>query len=192
MSAPRVAASFAVGVSGHRVLTDLDPLQRGVDDGLLHVEGVHRTGPLVIVSALAEGADRLVVSRALLRPRWSFIAMLPMPPEEYVKDFVEADSGAEFARLLRLATNIDVAARAVPRREAYARAGRALLDRVHALLVVWDGEASQGLGGTADMVASARARSLPLIWVHAGNRRPGTSQATSLGSRQGHVTTERI
>ncbi len=38
------------------------------------------------------------------------------------------------------------------------------------------------------MVAQARARHIPIAWVHAGNRRPGTMEPTSLGPDQGKVT----
>jgi len=33
---------------------------------------------------------------------------------------------------------------------------------------------------------------VPLAWVHAGNRKPGTNQATSLGEKQGKVSFERM
>jgi len=41
-------------------------------------------------------------------------------------------------------------------------------------------------------VAEARRRGLPLAWVHAGNRRPGSEEATSLGEEQGRLTLERF
>jgi hypothetical protein len=45
---------------------------------------------------------------------------------------------------------------------------------------------------TAEVVARDRALRLPLAWVHAGNRKPGTMEATSLGADQGHVTYENL
>jgi hypothetical protein len=33
---------------------------------------------------------------------------------------------------------------------------------------------------------------LPFAWVHAGNRRPGTMEPTSLRTDQGHVTYENL
>jgi hypothetical protein len=43
-----------------------------------------------------------------------------------------------------------------------------------------------------EIVAAACARGLPLAWIHAGNRTPGTLEPTSLDDAQGTVTDERI
>ncbi len=60
------------------------------------------------------------------------------------------------------------------------------------LLAVWDGQPPQGAGGTGWVVSEARRRGLPLAWVHAGNRQPGSEQPVSLGDEQGTVTFERF
>jgi uncharacterized lipoprotein YddW (UPF0748 family) len=78
------------------------------------------------------------------------------------------------------------------REEAYAAANERLLDEVDVLVAVWDGKDAQGQGGTAQVVARARARNLPLAWIHAGNRKPDTMEATSLGAEQGKVTFENL
>jgi hypothetical protein len=57
---------------------------------------------------------------------------------------------------------------------------------------VWDGQGAQGQGGTGGIVAEARKCGLPIAWVHAGNRRPGTLEPTSLGAEQGEVSFERF
>lgn len=53
------------------------------------------------------------------------------------------------------------------RQAAYEACGRHVVDHSDALLAVWDGEPSAGRGGTGDIVAYARARQRPLIWVQA-------------------------
>ena len=58
------------------------------------------------------------------------------------------------------------------------------------LIAVWDGQDGQGQGGTATVVAKARELGLPIAWVHAGNRKPGTLEPTSLGAEQGSVSYE--
>ena len=179
------------GVTGHRVLAEIDRVTAGIDDALNRVAAVFADRPVTVVSSLAEGADRLVAERALTRPDAALIAVLPLPPDEYECDFEEAASRDEFRRLLALAAEVIVsAANAGSREAAYERAGRAVLDRSDVLIAVWDGEPSQGPGGTADIVAEARARRLPLAWIRAGNRKPGTGEATSLAETQGLVTWE--
>ena len=58
------------------------------------------------------------------------------------------------------------------RRESYLAASQHLLFEVEELLAVWDGGPSGGLGGTADVVAAARQRGLPVhvIWPHGAAR----------------------
>lgn len=64
------------------------------------------------------------------------------------------------------------------------------LRRAH--IAVWDGQEAQGQGGTAAIVAQARQRGLPLAWIRAGNRRPGTQEPMILGEEQGKVSFERF
>jgi len=78
------------------------------------------------------------------------------------------------------------------RDDAYAAANDRLLDGVDVLIAVWDGKGAQGHGGTAEVVGRARASHLPVAWVHAGNRKPGTMEPTSLGADQGKVTYENL
>jgi hypothetical protein len=47
----------AIGVTGHRVLTELDRIDAGVAEALRRVEQAFPGQPHTVVSALAEGAD---------------------------------------------------------------------------------------------------------------------------------------
>ena len=55
------------------------------------------------------------------------------------------------------------------REETYAEAGSFVVDRCDALVAIWDGAPSRGVGGTADAVARARDREVPLYWIRAGD-----------------------
>ena len=89
-----------LGVVGHRRLPDppdeLRRVVRGVLDGF---RSRYASTPIVLLSALAEGADRLV-AREALDAGFSLVVPLPMPREEYEKDFVTPQSLAEFRSLL--------------------------------------------------------------------------------------------
>jgi hypothetical protein len=58
--------------------------------------------------------------------------------------------------------------------DCYYDAGLEVLECCDVLVVVWDGKAARGLGGTAEMVAHARALGLPLLIVDAttGKQQP--------------------
>jgi hypothetical protein len=181
-----------IGVTGHRVLAEVPRVLAGVEAALDRIEAAFPGRPVVVVSCLAEGADRLVAEAVLRRPGARLVAVLPMPRGELVADFATAESRAEFAALLaRAAEVVELPARAT-RDEAYAAANERMLDEVDVLVAVWDGAEAQGRGGTAEVAARARSRHLPLAWVHAGNLAPGTMAATTLGPDQGHVTFENL
>jgi len=185
-----MARSITIGVTGHRVLREIDKLNSGIDGALEHVTQMFPERPLTIVSALAEGTDRLAARWVLARPGGRLIVPLLMSRKAYMKEFDSAESRQEFHRLLdRAAEVIELPAAPTPS-DAYDAAGRYMLEHCDVLLAVWDGLPAQGRGGTADVIARARARKLPIAWVHAGNRKPGTNEPTSLGEAQGMVTFE--
>jgi hypothetical protein len=181
-----------IGVTGHRVLAKVERVTAGIEKALAHIEASHPGRPLVVVSSLAEGADRLVVEAVLRRPIAWLEAVLPLPKSNYVKDFATPESREAFAGLIaRAAVVTELPARAT-NDEAYAAANNRLLEGLDVLVAVWNGKGAQGKGGTGEVVARARARRLPLAWVHAGNRKPGTMIPTSLGAEQGTVTYENL
>jgi hypothetical protein len=183
---------FTVGITGHRVLADPGRLAAGVDEALRRLDEAFPGRVRTVLSSLAEGADRLVSRRALALPGTRLVALLPLPRADFRGDFASEESQREFEALLQLSDEIDEPPSSCPRVEAYEAAERSLLERSDALIAVWDGQTPQGRGGTGAVVAVARRRGLPIAWVHAGNRQPGSLVPTSLGPEQGRVTFESI
>jgi hypothetical protein len=171
--AGRLPFRLWVGVSGHRDLPP-DPLLeervRQVLDRLRRSLPASAQTPLRlgVVSALAEGADRLVAREVLAEEGALLEVALPLPREEYLGDFPTRRSREEFLELLGRASVVTVVPDAGGREEAYAEAGRSTVDRCDALVAVWDGAPSRGVGGTADAVARARDRKVPLYWIRSG------------------------
>jgi len=192
LDGPGTQRELRIGVTGHRVLAELPLVAAGVEAALDRIEAAFPGQAPVVISALAEGADRLVTQAVLRRPGARLRVVLPMARSEYLADFATPRSRVEFLALLARADEVIVLPARATRDEAYAAANEWLLDKVDALVAIWDGKGAQGQGGTAEVVARARARHWPLAWVHAGNRKPGTMEATSLGSEQGKVTFEKL
>lgn len=160
---------LCIGVTGHRTLLEPEALERRVEDILQRLARLFAASGLpvpllTVASPLAEGADRLVAQVVLRRPRARLHALLPLPPDEYRMDFCE-QSQQEFDALLGRAEQILVVPPALSRTAAYAAAGLAVLDRCRILIALWDGLPARGVGGTGDVVAEARRRSVPLIWI---------------------------
>lgn len=181
-----------VGVTGHRILTDIERLEVGVKDALKRIEEAFPGEPLSVLSALAEGADRLVTEEVLERPNARLVAVLPLPAVDYETDFGSTESRRRFQELLGKAAEVIELPATESREAAYDAAGLHLLDHCDVLLAIWDGQDPQGEGGTGGNVGVARRRGLPMAWVHAGNRKPGSEEPTSLGEEQGVITFENL
>jgi hypothetical protein len=120
------------------------------------------------VSSLAEGADRLAVREILKTPGSQLDVILPLEKDDYAQDFELPESREEFERYLSQARRVKQIPPATGRAEAYARAGRYVVDNCDILIAIWDGQLAAGRGGTAEIVAYARRKMCPLFWINTG------------------------
>jgi hypothetical protein len=179
-----------IGVTGHRFLAQLDRVRAGVDRALDRIEEAFPAETTTVISMLAQGADQLAAERVLRRPGSRLVAVLPLPRFEYLAGFSDDEARRAFFNLLGRADQVVRLPPTPSAEEAYLAAGHWLVENCQVLVAIWDGRPAQGPGGTADIVQRTRDRALPLAWVRAGNRRPGTRRPTGLGPLQGTVTLE--
>ena len=162
MDAP-LQTELIVGVTSHR---DLDPaqlpaLREQLRTAFAGLRERYPELPLVVLSALAEGGDRLVAQVALEFGA-RLVVPLPLPLSMYRDDFATDASKAEFDALLARADVITLArdthdpeALRVPgpeRDRQYLQAGLFVANHCHVLLALWDGRSEIGTGGTAQIV----------------------------------------
>jgi hypothetical protein len=187
--------SIRIGVTGHRKLenpTAVEALvKRAIDadveklfpeESRRKIEGLRQAGTTPIsfrvLSPLAEGADRVVARAVLDYPDARLDVVLPLALEDYLEDFATEESRAEFDELFgrcempvllrtrRIENDSrDPANQAELRRDAYAHAGRYIVDHCDVLIAVWDGAPSRGRGGTAEIVQYALERNRPILRV---------------------------
>jgi hypothetical protein len=188
MKAPDPAA---VGVVGHRALADVRSITSALEDVVVALDMVH-PGRWRIISALAEGADRVVARRLLERDGSALVAVLPLLPEDYERDFDTEASRIEFRRLLGRAAEVVQLPEKPSREGAYEAAGQVVVERADVMVAVWDGEPARGRGGTAGVVEQARRAGLPIVWIHEGDRTPPTGGRRSLEADRARVTFERM
>jgi hypothetical protein len=179
---PRPRFILSVGVTGHRadrLTPELEAAARNrVSDGLALVAAVCRdlhlrgaawfTGDppeLRLISALAEGADR-VCADAARQQGFLLDATLPFPADVYAADFETEASRQAFtdycARADRL---LELPGDRSAEDAAYSLAGGAILASADILLAVWNGKGSGGRGGTGDVVATALSMGKAVIHV---------------------------
>jgi hypothetical protein len=182
MNLPGDRLPLVIGVTGHRDLRDEDvvQLEREVAEILARLRRDYLHGddetPIIVLSALAEGADRLV-ARVALRHGACLIAPLPMPIDEYRRDFepgLKPGNMAEFEDLFAEA----IAAPVMPlqgrsleliakdsrqRAEQYRGVGIFITQHCNVLLALWDGNDGKiAAGGSAEVVTFKR-DGIPLI-----------------------------
>ena len=159
-----------VGVTGHRALSDERVIGDRVDDVLGRLRLIARASAghvlLEVVSPLGEGADRIVAERVLADPTAILEVPLPLPAEEYEKDFGSDASRRHFHDLLARAARVWVVG-GRDRIDAYERVGEYVVDSCDVLIAIWDGKPSRGLGGTAEIAQLAQSEEMPTYLISA-------------------------
>lgn len=175
----------AIGVTGHRDLREPNAVSLTIDRALQQILAYYGPEDLRVISPLAEGADRLLVWRALEKYPLALIVPLPLAVDEYLRDFKTPSSKAAFKTLLAQASQVVRLPPQPTREESYLSAGLYVLDHSDVLVAMWDGGPPRGTGGTADIVAEARRRGLPLAWIRVerkGMTVPSAGAGRSLSS----------
>ena len=162
---------FVVGVVGHRPNrlpdAEMPRIRQQLQDVLAEIQATRQAGSMVLMTGLAEGTDRIAARMALDRG-WHLVGSLPFSRARYVKDFATEASRAEFDGLMAKAARIVEAPRAdtyADQNLGYAEQGLGLVAAAGAIVTVWDGQGAHGTGGTAEVVANARARGLTVYWI---------------------------
>ncbi len=162
---------LVIGVTGHRDLREEDrvPLEEAVQKIFDELHGICPHTPLLLLSPLAEGADRLV-ARVALEKGVRLVVPLPMPQALYEEDFQTEASHEEFLSLLKQAEQyFDLSLLNKPegeeplhrelvrdRRYAYARVGAYIALHCQILIALWDGNYPKKIGGTSQVVRFQR------------------------------------
>jgi hypothetical protein len=163
-AAPDGRLPIVIGVSGHRHLRAADRPQHRehVRELFAHFRRRYPSTPLRVLTALAEGADRLVAEVALEEGH-ELLVPLPLEPADYERDFPE--SVEEFHSILRrvppeqvfvLPQDEDADSGALTphayREKRYRAVGVFLAQQSHVLLALWDGQQTASLAGTSAVV----------------------------------------
>jgi hypothetical protein len=151
---------IVIGVTGHQDIRpqDIAVLEDRVRSIITEIKNDFPESPIVLLSPLAEGADRLV-ARVALSMGNRLLVPLPMALEEYKRDFNSPASLEEFNSLVDAAEDVfeisigEEESRSTLTREIlYSRVGLYVAHHSHILIALWNGQDSQLLGGTSTVV----------------------------------------
>ncbi|MGD1278310.1 MAG: tetratricopeptide repeat protein [Tepidisphaeraceae bacterium] len=181
---PSPGGQLVIGVTGHRTLSDEEAIRSTIAQTIGRLAAGKPN--ILLLSALAAGADCLVAEAVLDEHHGRVRAVLPLEVSDYRRDFTPGQL-ARFQSLLNradaivfpptlpqskppqgkgppAATSPTVAA-LDDRQAAYERTGMFIVDHCDVLVAVWDGQPARGRGGTADIVAYARQAARPIAWI---------------------------
>jgi hypothetical protein len=155
-----------VGITGHQSLPrrSVPAIERMLQQ-LLAKQPV----PLTCVTSLAQGADQMCAAIALRRGSSLHVVV---PCARYEESFTTAAALRRFNTLLAESASVETLSFPHPSEEAFLAAGRRVVDLSDLLAAVWDGKPARGKGGTADIVAYARARHvvIEVVWPAGAER----------------------
>lgn len=152
-----------VGVTGHQRLDDPTAwcwVERAIDHELETLDQ-----PLVGVTSLAIGADQLF-ARLVVHRGGRIHAVIPFAEYEGTLD----EEGAEEYRKLISHAEIEVLDLPGTEQDAYLAAGKRVVALSELMIAVWDSQPAKGKGGTADIVAYAQGRHVPLVHINPHDR----------------------
>jgi hypothetical protein len=161
--AEKYLTPLVIGVTGHRDLvpSEVAALRKMIAHLFDELRSHFPNTPLRLMTALAEGADRLA-AHAANDADVEVQVVLPMPREVYRNDFESPESNAEFDELCVNAEIIELPTKHAgdqaiesPGRDrdiAYANCGMFISAHCHILLALWDGVPSNNLGGTSQII----------------------------------------
>jgi hypothetical protein len=155
-----------IAITGHRGLPAAT--ERRVDQAIREQIAAYADSDLVGISNLADGADQLF-AQAVLDVGGQLEVIVPAA--QY-RDGLPESAHARYDSLLSKAAKVGRLDRVESTEDAHMEASSRMLATADRLFAVWDGKPARGYGGTADVVAEARKRGVPVtvIWPAGASR----------------------
>ncbi|MDQ3886021.1 MAG: hypothetical protein M3308_03150 [Actinomycetota bacterium] len=149
-----------VGITGHRGLPP--ETVRSVDDAIrAQLAILPVKDPLVGVTCLADGADQ-IFAQAVVDHGGTLEVIVPAAT---YRAGLPRECWRSYDALLAQAQAVHRLPHQESNETAHMDASRRMLRIVQRLFAVWDGQPARGYGGTADVVALARAQQIPVVVV---------------------------
>jgi hypothetical protein len=142
-----------IGITGHQELREKGATRRAL------VNIVSALMPCVGLTSLAAGTDQLF---AEVCGELGVTYQAVIPASHYASSFASDSDRLSFLALCSSASEVICLPFAEPSESAFLAAGRWIAQRSDAMIAVWDGQPSHGLGGTADIVEYARLLGKPV------------------------------
>lgn len=189
----QVKPTIVIGVTGHRHIKHDDKALINKITGELHtIRDAHQGADFILLTGLAEGADRLIAKLAMKELKAILIAVLAVPEEFFMMDFANGQSKRQFKNYLKKSDVIITApllskkARqdyTPSRNNQYAWIGAFIALYSNYLIAVWDGKPARGRGGTADVVRWFKYGRIPKLMLTELSKHSKKDRLNKLGKQ---------
>ncbi len=153
---------LVVGVTGHRdiIKEDSEELKNKIKGIFKDLKESFNNTPLLLLTSLAEGADRIAAEVAL-EMNIKYIVPLPLPYDEYIKDFQDTKEGFDYLLKNSLGyfelpigeSELESSRHYGPSRDKrYESVGAFIAKHSQILIALWDGKDTGIIGGTSQVV----------------------------------------
>ena len=151
-----------VGLIGHRKIrpSELERVQREFDLAIERLLSKFKYTELVILTSLADGADRVAHS-SQHRDRLKIVGVLPFGIDDYRRDFTSIESQRDFDSIVNQCDEIVINGSSYSpsdlihpemRARAYAETAEWLTENSKVLIAIWDGNFTGKVGGTGETI----------------------------------------
>ncbi|WP_206322161.1 hypothetical protein [Streptomyces sp. HNM0575] len=155
-----------LGITGHRGLPD--ETESLVRAALNEQVQQHSPDGLVGISCIADGPDSWFAESVLEHGGQIEVVV----PASRYRDDLPASHHATYDRLLGQAREVHSTGLSESGSEAHMAGSEVLVSVADRLVAVWDGKPARGYGGTADVVAYAKRKGVPVdvLWPEGATR----------------------
>lgn len=151
--------ALKIGISGKRLIQESEKLKlaKAIENKIKSILRKNKTTEFKGVTSLAIGTDTIfaeVVTKVFKMP---LKIVLPMPIDEYRKDFKDESDLFKFNDFIENFKDIEITTTSIPvdykeRNDSYFYVGKLVVDLCDEMLFVWDEQKPAGRGGTAEII----------------------------------------
>ena len=158
-----------IAISGHRRIHNEENLRISIQNVLQKIIEEHPKSQIILYSALAEGADQLTATEALKFSCVTLIVPLPLPENEYFKDFLTREGKETYHNLSMQAKTVVNLPLQKEHTMAYEYLNDYLVEQCDLFIVLWDGLDGNSKEGTGAVVEKANAVGKGIYWIFCEN-----------------------
>ncbi len=149
---------MTIAVTGHRDVVMDERLLAALEAFFANVSSEYEH--IVLLSALADGADQCVAKAALQYDNIELQVPLPMDEASYLESIADKEHFHTLAKSAKAVFTI-------PQRQEdpYTNLGHFLVECADVLLVLWDGTYNDKAGGTGEVLKYAKSVEKPIVHI---------------------------